>query len=180
MTYNNIINSLRENEGKVFIMNKKTLTDVSFAGKTVFCRVDFNVPMQDGKVTNDKRIVAVLPTINYLIEQGAKVILASHLGRPKGKIVEELRLDPVAKKLSQLIKRDVKKVDSVYGPEVEAAIDKLQAGDVLLLENVRFEQGEETNDSELAKAFAKMADIYVNDAFGTAHRAHASTAGVGE
>src|SRR5690625_4503990 len=141
MTYNNIINSLKGNEGKVFKMNKKTLTDVSFTGKTVFCRVDFNVPMQDGKVTNDKRIVAVLPTINYLIEQGAKIILASHLGRPKGKVVEELRLDAVAEKLSQLIGRDVKKVDAVYGPEVDDAIRTLQAGDVLLLENVRFEPG---------------------------------------
>lgn len=161
-------------------MNKKTLTDVSFADKTVFCRVDLNVPMDDGKVTNDKRIVAVLPTINYLIEEGAKVILASHLGRPKGEVVDELRLDPVADKLSQLINRDVTKVNSVYGPEVDEAIAQLEAGDVLLLENVRFDSGEETNDPELAKAFANMADIYVNDAFGTAHRAHASTAGVGE
>lgn len=162
-----------------FLMNKKTLTDVAFAGKTVFCRVDFNVPMKDGKVTNDKRIVAVLPTINYLIEQGAKIILASHLGRPKGETVDELRLDPVAERLAQLINRDVKKVDTVYGPEVDEAISQLQAGDVLLLENVRFEPGEEANDPELAQAFASMADIYVNDAFGTAHRAHASTAGVG-
>jgi len=160
-------------------MNKKTLTDVSFAGKTVFCRVDFNVPMQDGKVTNDKRIAAVLPTINYLVEQGAKVILASHLGRPKGEVVNDLRLDPVAERLSQLIDRDVKKVDTVFGDEVDKAIAELTAGDILLLENVRFEPGEEANDPELAKAFANMADIFVNDSFGTAHRAHASTAGVG-
>lgn len=161
-------------------MNKKTLADVSFADKTVFCRVDFNVPMQDGKVTNDKRIVAVLPTIQYLIEQGAKIILASHLGRPKGKVVDELRLDPVAERLSELLDREVKKVDYVYGPEVDRAIDQLEAGDLLLLENVRFEKGEEENDPALAKAFSQMADIFVNDAFGTAHRAHASTAGVGE
>lgn len=160
-------------------MNKKTLKDVSFTGKTVFCRVDFNVPMKNGKVTNDKRILAVLPTIHYLIEQNAKIILASHLGRPKGKVVEELRLDPVAERLSELIKKDVKKVDSVYGPEVDEAIAQLHPGDILLLENVRFEPGEEANDPKLAKAFANMADIFVNDAFGTAHRAHASTAGVG-
>src|SRR5690625_4244916 len=161
-------------------MNKMTLKDVSFKGKTVFCRVDFNVPMVDGEVTNDKRIIAVLPTINYLIDQGAKIILATHLGRPKGEVVDTLRLDPVAKKLSQLVGQDVKKVNTVYGSEVDKAIAQLKSGEVLLLENVRFEQGEEKNDPELAKAFANMADIYVNDAFGTAHRAHASTAGVGE
>lgn len=161
-------------------MNKKTLKDVSFAGKTVFCRVDFNVPMSDGVVTNDNRIVAALPTIKHLIGEGAKIILASHLGRPKGEVKEELRLDPVANKLSELLGRQVKKVDSVYGNEVDEAIKTLAAGDILLLENVRFESGEETNDSALAKAFADMADIFVNDAFGTAHRAHASTAGVGE
>lgn len=161
-------------------MNKKTLMDVSFSGKKVFCRVDFNVPMEDGKVTNDKRIVAVLPTIRYLVEQGAKIILASHLGRPKGEVVEELRLDPVAEKLGELIGQKVKKVNSVYGPEVDEAIATLEEGEILLLENVRFEPGEEKNDPDLAKAFANMADIYVNDAFGTAHRAHASTAGVGE
>src|SRR5690625_790198 len=113
-------------------MNKKTLEDVSFKGKTVFCRVDFNVPMNDGVVTNDKRIVAVLPTINYLINEGAKIILASHLGRPRGKVVEELRLDPVAKRLSELINRKVRKVNEVYGPEVDAAISHLAPGDVLL------------------------------------------------
>lgn len=161
-------------------MNKKTLTDISFTDKTVFCRVDFNVPMKDGKVTNDKRIVAVLPTIQYLIKQGAKIVLASHLGRPKGRVVDELRLDPVADTLATLIDQDVKKVNSVHGPEVDEAISQLDAGDVLLLENVRFEPGEEENDPALAKAFAAMADVYVNDAFGTAHRAHASTAGVGE
>lgn len=179
MTYNKSIISFRADEGDFEEMNKKTLRDVSFEGKTVFCRVDFNVPLNDGKVANDKRIVAVLPTIQYLIEQGAKIILASHLGRPKGKVVEELRLDPVAKRLSELIDREVKKVDSVYGPEVDEAIEQMKPGDVLLLENVRFEPGEEKNDPELAKAFARMADIYVNDAFGTAHRSHASTAGVG-
>src|SRR5690625_4667579 len=161
-------------------MNKKTVTDMNVKGKRVLCRVDMNVPMQDGEVTDDTRILAVLPTIRYLIEHGAKIILASHLGRPKGKVVEELRLDPVARRLSELINREVKKVDSVYGPEVDEAIAQLAPGDVLLLENVRFEPGEEANDPKLAKAFADMADIYVNDAFGTAHRAHASTAGVGK
>src|SRR5690625_3517460 len=139
-------------------MNEKTVRDLSFSGKTVFCRVDFNVPMKDGKVMNDKRIKAVLPTINYLIEDGAKIILASHLGRPKGKVVKELRLDPVANKLSELIHREVKKTNSVYGPEVDEAIRQLKPGDVLLLENVRFEPGEESNDPKLAKAFSDMAD----------------------
>src|SRR5699024_7771986 len=148
--------------------------------KKVFCRVDLNVPMEDGAVTDDTRVRAVLPTVNYLVEQGAKVILASHFGRPKGEVVEGLRLDPVAKKLSELLHKDVVKANTVYGPEVDEKIRALQEGDILLLENVRFEKGEETNDPELIEAFANMADIYVNDAFGTAHRAHASTAGVAE
>lgn len=161
-------------------MNKKTVKDVSVNGKTVFCRVDLNVPMADEKVTDDTRIEAVLPTIKYLIEHGAKVILASHLGRPKGEVVEELRLDPVAERLSVLLGKKVQKANEVYGEEVTKLVSDLQAGDVLLLENVRFEKGEEQNDPALAKAFANMADLYVNDAFGTAHRAHASTSGVGE
>ncbi|HEY4602118.1 MAG TPA: phosphoglycerate kinase [Cerasibacillus sp.] len=161
-------------------MNKKTLKDIQVKGKKVFCRVDFNVPMQDGDVTDDTRIRAALPTINHLSEAGAKVILASHLGRPKGQIVEELRLDPVAKRLSNLTGKVVLKTDTVYGDEVNEAISQLEDGDILLLENVRFDPGETTNDPELVDAFAEMADIYVNDAFGTAHRAHASTAGVAE
>jgi phosphoglycerate kinase len=159
-------------------MNKKSVKDVAVKGKRVFCRVDFNVPMQDGKVTDDTRIRAALPTIQYLIDQGAKVILASHLGRPKGQVVEELRLTAVAKRLSELLGKEVKKTDEAYGESVKAEIAKLGEGDVLLLENVRFYPGEEKNDPELAKAFAELADIYVNDAFGAAHRAHASTEGI--
>ena len=159
-------------------MNKKSIKDVALKGKKVFCRVDFNVPMNDGVVTDDTRIRAALPTIQYLCEQGAKVILASHLGRPKGKVVEELRLDPVAERLSDLLNKTVTKVDEPYGDEADQAVSQLKEGDVLLLENVRFDPGEKKNDPETAKAFAAMADIYVNDAFGTAHRAHASTAGI--
>ena len=159
-------------------MNKKSIKDIQVQGKRVFCRVDFNVPMQDGKVTDDTRIKAALPTISYLVEQGAKVILASHLGRPKGQVVEELRLTPVAKRLSELIGKDVRKVDEAKGEAVLAEVNKLADGDILLLENVRFYPGEEKNDPELAKAFAELADIYVNDAFGAAHRAHASTEGI--
>ncbi|WP_047984113.1 phosphoglycerate kinase [Ornithinibacillus californiensis] len=161
-------------------MNKKTVKDFDLKGKKVFCRVDFNVPMKNGEVTDDTRIKAALPTIQYLSEQGARVILASHLGRPKGQAVEELRLDPVAKRLSNLIGKEVVKTDTVYGPEVDEAIAGLSDGDLLLLENVRFEPGEEKNNSDLAEAFANMADVYVNDAFGAAHRAHASTAGIAE
>lgn len=161
-------------------MNKKTLQDLDVKGKKAFCRVDFNVPMQDGKITDDTRIKAALKTINYLSDQGAIVILASHLGRPKGQVVEELRLDPVADRLSDLTGKEIVKTDAVYGKEVNEAISQLGNGDILLIENVRFEPGEEKNDPTLAQAFADMADIYVNDAFGAAHRAHASTAGVAE
>lgn len=159
-------------------MNKKTVKDVDVKGKRVFCRVDFNVPMQEGKITDDTRIRAALPTIQYLTEQGAKVILASHLGRPKGQVVEELRLTPVAVRLSELLGKEVKKADEAYGDAVKAIISGMNNGDVLLLENVRFYPGEEKNDPELAKAFAELADVYVNDAFGAAHRAHASTEGI--
>ncbi|MFQ3544861.1 phosphoglycerate kinase [Halobacillus rhizosphaerae] len=161
-------------------MNKKTIRDVEVDGKTVFCRVDFNVPMSDGEVTDDTRIKAALPTIKHLTGNGAKVILASHLGRPKGEVVEELRLDPVAKRLSDLLGQEITKTDEVYGDEVNKALSEMGNGDVLLIENVRFNAGEEKNDPELAQAFADMADLYVNDAFGAAHRAHASTAGVAE
>lgn len=161
-------------------MNKKTLQDIDASGKKVFCRVDFNVPMEDGSVTDDTRIRAALPTIKYLCEQGAKVILASHLGRPKGEVKEELRLDAVAARLSDLLSKDVLKTDAVHGAEVDEAIASMENGDVLLIENVRFEPGEEKNAKALSEAFANMADLYVNDAFGTAHRAHASTAGVAE
>lgn len=160
------------------VNEKKSIQNVDVKGKKVFCRVDFNVPMQDGEVTDDTRIRAAIPTIQYLIEQGAKVILASHLGRPKGEAVEELRLDPVAKRLSNLMDRTVTKTDEAYGSEVDEAISQMESGDVLLLENVRFYPGEEKNDAELAKQFANLADVYVNDAFGAAHRAHASTEGI--
>lgn len=159
-------------------MNKKSVKDVNVKGQRVFCRVDFNVPMKDGQVTDDTRIRAAIPTIQYLIDQGAKVILASHLGRPKGKVVEEMRLTPVAKRLSELLGKDVKKTDESFGDSVKAEISTLAEGDVLLLENVRFHPGEEKNDPTLAKAFAELADLYVNDAFGAAHRAHASTEGI--
>lgn len=124
-------------------MNKKTIKDVDVKGKTVFCRVDFNVPMQDGKITDDTRIRAALPTIQYLADQGAKVLLASHLGRPKGQVVEELRLTPVAKRLEELLGKKVVKVDEAYGAAVKAEVDKLNNGDILVLENVRFYPGEE-------------------------------------
>ncbi|OCA89109.1 phosphoglycerate kinase [Pseudobacillus wudalianchiensis] len=159
-------------------MNKKTMKDLDVKGKRVFCRVDFNVPMKDGVVTDDTRIRAALPTIQYLSDQGAKVILASHLGRPKGEVKEELRLTPVAAHLSQLFGKEVKKVDEAFGEAVQKEIAEMKDGDVLLLENVRFYPGEEKNDEELAKQFAALADLYVNDAFGAAHRAHASTEGI--
>ncbi|KGX86224.1 phosphoglycerate kinase [Pontibacillus litoralis] len=160
------------------VNEKKSIKDVEVKGKKVFCRVDFNVPMQDGEVTDDTRIRAAIPTIQYLIDQGAKVILASHLGRPKGEAVEELRLDPVAKRLSNLLERTITKTDEAYGSEVDEAVSNMKEGDVLLLENVRFYPGEEKNDEQLAKQFANIADLYVNDAFGAAHRAHASTEGI--
>ncbi|MFJ7510585.1 phosphoglycerate kinase [Peribacillus simplex] len=159
-------------------MNKKSIRDIELKGKRVFCRVDFNVPMQDGKISDDTRIKAALPTISYLTEQGAKVILASHLGRPKGQVVEELRLAPVAERLSELSGKDVQKAEEAYGEGVQSIIDNMQNGEILLLENVRFYPGEEKNDQELAKSFAALADVYVNDAFGAAHRAHASTEGI--
>ncbi|HHB2168954.1 TPA: phosphoglycerate kinase [Bacillus cereus] len=161
-------------------MNKKSIRDVDLKGKRVFCRVDFNVPMKEGKITDETRIRAALPTIQYLVEQGAKVILASHLGRPKGQAVEELRLTPVAARLGELLGKDVKKADKAFGPVAQEMVAAMNEGDVLVLENVRFYAGEEKNDAELAKEFAALADIFVNDAFGAAHRAHASTAGIAD
>ncbi|MFM9281079.1 phosphoglycerate kinase [Paenibacillus jiagnxiensis] len=159
-------------------MNKKSVRDVDVTGKRVFVRVDFNVPVEDGKITDDKRIRETLPTINYLIEKGAKIILASHFGRPKGEVVESMRLTPVAARLSELLGKPVAKADEAVGEAVKAKVAELQNGDVLLLENVRFYPGEEKNDPELAKQFAELADLFVNDAFGAAHRAHASTEGI--
>lgn len=159
-------------------MNKKSVRDVEVAGKRVFVRVDFNVPVENGQITDDTRIRETLPTIKFLVEKGAKVILAAHFGRPNGQVVEELRLTPVAAKLAELLGQNVIKADQSVGEIVKAQVDALENGDVLLLENVRFNEGEEKNDPELAKAFADLADLFVNDAFGAAHRAHASTSGI--
>ncbi len=161
-------------------MRKRTVKDIPVKGKRVLLRVDFNAPLADGEVADDTRIRAALPTIQYLLDQGAAVILMSHLGRPKGQIREELRMDPVAQRLSELIGREVIKVDDCVGPGVERAAAALGLGQILLLENLRFHPEEEDNDSAFAQQLASLADIYVNDAFGTAHRAHASTSGVAE
>ncbi len=158
-------------------MNKKTIHDIDVAGKRVLVRVDFNVPLEDGKVSDDTRIQAALPTLIALLDQGAALILCSHLGRPKG-TDPNLRMDPVATRLSELLDRPVTKVDAVVGPAAQTAAEALQPGELLLLENTRFEDGEKKNDPALAQQLAALADIYVNDAFGTAHRAHASNAGV--
>lgn len=157
---------------------KKTLKDIKFKGKKALVRVDFNVPLEDGKITDDTRIEAALPTIKYLINEGARVILMSHLGRPKGKVKEELRMDPVAERLADLLGKEVLKVDDCIGNEVEEAVSNLKDGEVLLLENTRFHPGEKANDPEFAEKLASLADVFVNDAFGAAHRAHASTVGV--
>ena len=162
-------------------MNKKTVHDIDVENKRVLVRCDFNVPLNDqGVITNDLRIQAALPTIRQLLEQNAAVILCSHLGRPKGKPVDSLRLDPVADRLTALLDRTVRKLDQVVGPLVTEAVEAMRPGDVLLLENTRFEAGEEANDRELSQELANLADVYVNDAFGAAHRAHATTAGVAE
>ncbi|WP_411953804.1 phosphoglycerate kinase [Alkalibacillus sp. S2W] len=160
------------------VKRKMNLRDVELQGKRVFCRVDFNVPMSKGEISDDTRIQAALPTIMYLIQNGAKVILASHLGRPDGEVVEELRLDPIAQHLSNYLEQPVYKTDDVYSEDVSKAVGELEEGDVMLLENVRFEKGEKKNDEALAKQFASLAELYVNDAFGAAHRAHASTEGI--
>ncbi|MFJ7981425.1 phosphoglycerate kinase [Lysinibacillus xylanilyticus] len=160
------------------MLNKKTMKDIDVKGKRVFVRVDFNVPMADGAITDETRIRAAIPTIEYLVEQGAKVILASHLGRPKGEVKEDMRLTAVGVRLAELIGKPVTKLDESIGQEVEEAVANMKNGDMILLENVRFHAGEEKNDPALAEQFAKLADVYVNDAFGAAHRAHASTEGI--
>ena len=159
-------------------MNKLTIRDLDAAGKRVFVRVDFNVPLEDGKITDDSRIVAALPTIRSLLGQGAVVILASHLGRPDGKVQDSMRLRPVAERLSQLLKMPVPVTGDALGVGTEDAIKRLKPGECILLENLRFHAEEEKNDPAFAKALAAYADVYVNDAFGTAHRAHASTEGI--
>ncbi len=159
-------------------MNKKTIRDVEVRDKRVLVRVDFNVPLEEGRVTDDTRIKAALPTIRYLVDNGARVILMSHLGRPKGKVKEELRLAPVAGRLAELLGKPVATAADCTGDEAQAAADKLEPGQVLLLENLRFHPEEEANDPDFARELASLADLYVNDAFGTAHRAHASTEGV--
>ena len=163
--------------------NKKTVKDIDVAGKKVLLRCDFNVPMAkdgSGVITDDKRIRAALPTIQYLLEQNAAVVACSHLGKPKGEVKPELSLKPVAARLSELLGRTVIMAADVVGPDAQAKAAALQPGQVLLLENTRFEKGETKNDPELAKQLAAMADVYVSDAFGAVHRAHASTAGVAD
>lgn len=160
-------------------MNKKTFKDVDVSGKKVLVRVDYNVPFnEDGTIADDTRIVATLPTINYLVKQNAKVILCSHLGRPKGVQNAGLTLAPVAKRLSQLLGKEVKMASDVVGESAKGLIDNMKNGEIVMLENVRFHKEEESNDDEFAKSLASLADVFVNDAFATAHRAHASTAGV--
>jgi len=159
-------------------MNKKTIRDVDVKGKRVLVRVDFNVPLKEGAVTDDRRIRAALPTIQYLLDQGAAVVLMSHLGRPKGEPKPEFRMNPVADRLSELLGRPVTKLDDCVGVQVENAVHGMQPGDVILLENTRFKPGETKNEPLLAEGLSRLGELFVNDAFGTAHRAHASTEGV--
>ena len=161
-------------------MAKKTIRNIEVEGKRVLVRVDFNVPldMNTGSITDDSRIRAVLPTIRYLVDHKSKIILCSHLGRPDGKVIEGLRMAPIAKRLSQLIKLPVSTASDCIGADVEKAVNALKEGDILLLENIRFHSEEEANDTSFAQTLAKLADIYVDDAFGTAHRTHASTVGI--
>lgn len=160
-------------------MRKKTVKDIDVASKRVFLRVDFNVPMDKaGFISDDSRIKACLPTIKYLLDHDARVIICSHLGRPDGKVVESLRLTPVARRLSELLGKPVETLKQCIGPEVEDAIDRLRDGGVMLLENIRFHPEEEANDPNFAKALSQLADVFVNDTFGASHRAHASVVGV--
>ena len=162
-------------------MNKKTVKDIDLKGKKVFVRCDFNVPMDENQnITDNTRIVAALPTIKYLLEQNCKIILASHLGRPKGEVKPEFSLKPVAKELSKLLGKDVIMANDVIGEDATSKAENLKEGEIMLLENVRFHREETDNDPEFAKKLASMAEIFVNDAFGTAHRAHASTTGIAD
>ena len=160
--------------------NKKSIEDINVSGKRVLCRCDFNVPTKNGKITSDKRIVAAMPTIKYLVDHNAKVILCSHMGKPKGEVKPELSLQVVADRISELLGKPVVMAKDVVGEDAKTKAAALKDGDVMLLENTRFEKGETKNDPELSKALASMADLFVNDAFGTAHRAHSSTAGVAD
>jgi len=160
------------------MFNKKNVKDIDVKGKRVLVRVDFNVPIKDGKVEDDTRIVASLPTLNYLLDQGASLVLVSHLGRPKGEPMPEYSMKPVASHLSKLLGKPVAFAEDCVGPVAEKATSQLMPGDVLVLENTRFHAGETKNDPEMSKQLASLADIFVNDAFGSAHRAHASTEGV--
>ena len=162
-------------------MNKKTVKDIDLKGKKVFVRCDFNVPMDENQnITDNTRIVAALPTIKYLLEQNCKIILASHLGRPKGEVKPEFSLKPVAKELSKLLGKEVIMANDVIGEDATTKAENLKEGEIMLLENVRFHREETDNDPEFAKKLASMAEIFVNDAFGTAHRAHASTTGIAD
>ena len=162
-------------------MNKKTIKDIDLKGKKVFVRCDFNVPLdENGNITDNRRIVAALPTIKYLLEQNCKIILASHLGRPKGEVNPKFSLKPVSNELSKLLGKEVKLAEDVVGPSAKELTRNVKEGEIVLLENVRFDAREEKNDESLSKEFASMAEIFVNDAFGTAHRAHSSTAGIAE
>ena len=158
----------------------KTIKDIDLAGKRVVARVDFNVPISDGAITDNTRIRGVLPTLKYMLDEGASVVLLSHLGRPKGEVNLKFTLRPVAAELARLLDRPVTFVETTIGAEAEAAVAGLKAGEIALMENVRFHPGEEKNDPDLARAMARLGDVYVNDAFGTAHRAHASTAGIAD
>jgi 3-phosphoglycerate kinase len=159
-------------------LDKLSVEDVELKGKRVLIRVDFNVPLDGKQITDDTRIKAALPTINYVIEHGGKAILMSHLGRPEGKVAPELSLEPVARRLGDLLGKDVIMAPDCIGDQVKAMVSKMKEGDVVLLENLRFHAEEEKNDQDFAGKLAELADVYVNDAFGAAHRAHASTAGV--
>ncbi len=159
-------------------MKKLSVKDLNLKGKRVLMRVDFNVPVKDKKVTDDTRIRAALPTINFVLDKGARLVLMSHLGRPKGKVVEDLRMDPVAKRLEEFLAKKVVKLDDCVGDMVKTEVEKMRPGDIILLENVRFHKEEKSNDENFAKELASLGNVFVNDAFGTAHRAHSSTVGI--
>ncbi|MDQ3442335.1 MAG: phosphoglycerate kinase [Chloroflexota bacterium] len=159
-------------------MTRRSITDADVQGQRVLCRVDFNVPIRNGTIEDDSRIKAAVPTVEWLVMNGAKVIMCSHLGRPKGKVIDDLKLQPVGDRLAELIDRPVATLAETTGPSVSAVADRMADGDLVLLENLRFDLREEANDPSFARELAELADLYVNDAFGAAHRAHASTEGV--